>query len=544
MHKLNLSLFGLLVVAGLAACSDPLNVQNINNPDRLRLYARPSDLEGLIGDSYRQLHAATIGGVDDNIPNQARVMSWENASTLANFGFAVRSAIPRVFIDNSRGNQVSAGDLKDYNGTQRAARAAADGINRIALGHVSLGSAAQDARAQAFAWFVLGAAQGSTALIYDSAAVINPYASLTDVPPLSGYADLTVAALADFDSSMAWTTRASAATGANGFPLPVGWINGNALTATQFTQLVHSWKAMIRANVSRDPTERAAVNWDSVRIDAAAGITADLYITTVVSPSWNVALGQAYFYGGWHQASQFLIGMADSSGAYDAWLAAPYTTKTMFVVQTRDARFPPGNTRAAQQAASPALPPAGRYFRNRTGLDNPADNYGTSMYDWYRPQAWYNANYLGPYPLFTKAQNDLLLAEAYIRLGQVTLATPYIDISRTRAGLPALSGVITTATQVVPGGAACVPRVPQPPTYASAGCGTVMEAMKWEYRMETMYTGYCLGYVSGRGWGDLPEGTAIQWPVPWQEMDTRNHPFYNLGGVGKLGGSAKGNYGL
>ena len=191
-----------------------------------------------------------------------------------------------------------------------------------------------------------------------------------------------------------------------------------------------------------------------------------------------------------------------------------------------------------------ALPPAGRYFKNRTGLDQPADNWGTSQYDWYRPQAWYNASLLGPYLLFTKAENDLLLAEAYIRLNQVALAAPLIDITRTAAGLPALTGVITTATQPVPGGVSCVPRVPQGPNYTSAGCGTILEAMKWEFRLETMFTGYCLSYVSGRGWGDLPEGTAIHWPVPWQEMDTRNHPFYNLGGVGKLGGSARGTYGL
>ena len=545
MYKLNFSLFGLLVVAGLAACSDPLNVQNINNPDRSRIYSRPADLEGLISDSYRQWHQGTVGGSDYSIPSQARAWSWENASGLANWGMGLRASIPRVFIDNSRGNQTQQENLKDFNATQRSARAAADGINRISVGKVSLGSAAQDARAQAFAWFVLGISQGATALIYDSAAIIDPYAELTAIPDLTGYKEIAAAALVDLDSALKWTTAATTAGGANGFPLPSGWINGNALTAADFTKLIRSWKAVIRANVARDPTERAAVDWTQVRDDAAAGITADLYITTVTSPSWSITLNQAYLYGGWHQAAQFLIGMADSTGAYDAFLAAPYAAKTMFLVQTADRRFPPGATRAAQQAASPALPPAGRYFRNRTGLDNPADNYQTSMYDWYRPQAWYNANQLGPYPVFLKAQNDLLRAEALIRLGDIPGAATLIDISRTAAGLPALSGVITTAAQTVPGGAACVPRVPQPPSYTSAGCGTIMEAMKWEYRMETMYTNYCLFYISGRGWGDLPEGTATSWPVPYQELDTRNHPIYNLGGVGKTGGSVgKGTYGL
>ena len=36
--------------------------------------------------------------------------------------------------------------------------------------------------------------------------------------------------------------------------------------------------------------------------------------------------------------------------------------------------------------------------------------------------------------------------------------------------------------------------------------------------------------VDGRGWGDLPEGTAYEYPVPYQEMQSRQRPSYNLGG--------------
>ena len=49
---------------------------------------------------------------------------------------------------------------------------------------------------------------------------------------------------------------------------------------------------------------------------------------------------------------------------------------------------------------------------------------------------------------------------------------------------------------------------------------------------------------AARGWGDLPEGTPIQWPVPYQEMDARAEPFYALGGVGQPGSAGPGNYGL
>ena len=143
-------LSGVLVAVALAACQDPLTVQNTNNPDRTRVLARPTDLEALIAGTFKTAFNATFG--TDGLGPSARTMSWENASNLANWGLGPRSAIPRSFIDNARGNPYQGENQADFNGLQRAARAAADGINRMVLGGVSLGSVAQDARAKAFAW--------------------------------------------------------------------------------------------------------------------------------------------------------------------------------------------------------------------------------------------------------------------------------------------------------------------------------------------------------------------------------------------------------
>jgi hypothetical protein len=551
MHKLSRALSGVLVAVVLAACKDPLTVANTNNPDRLRVLGTPADLETYTSGAFRSMFVGTNGGSDDNIPSQARVMSFENSSSLANFGMSARGAIPRSFIDNGRGNQVSAGNVKDFNLLSRSARSAADGINRMTLGGISLGSAAQDARLKAFAWFTLGLSLGRLALVYDSSTIINPYDDLSFVPPLSGYADVMVAAIKDLDSAVTWATTATTATGANGFPLPVGWINGNALTAAQFIQLVRTYRAQLRADVARTPAARAAVRWDSVALDAAAGITADIVVTTATSPSWSIAVNQIYLYAQWGQASSFIIGMADSSGAYANWLAQPLGNKAPFVVVTADQRFPQGLNRAAQIANSPALPAtAVQYFRNRSGGDSPSDVYGQSQYDFYRFQAWYNSQRIGSNgpALISKNQNDMLRAEALIRTGNIPGAIALIDPYRTRAGLPTLASAgITAVGQPVPGGNACVPRIPvgTGPTWTGTTCGDIMEAMKWEFRMENMYVGYTSWFFPTRGWGDLPEGTPLHWPVPWQEMDTRRLAFYNLGGVGGTDGAVgKGTYGL
>jgi hypothetical protein len=138
---------------------------------------------------------------------------------------------------------------------------------------------------------------------------------------------------------------------------------------------------------------------------------------------------------------------------------------------------------------------------------------------------------------------DMLAAEGYLQLGQIAPAAALIDKYRVRAGLPALSGVIGSMTSPVPGGNACVPQVPARDGITTS-CGTIFEAMKWEKRLETAFTGWNSWYFDSRGWGDLPEGTALEYPVPFQELDARQKPLYNLGGVGGKSAAPKGTYGF
>jgi hypothetical protein len=247
----------------------------------------------------------------------------------------------------------------------------------------------------------------------------------------------------------------------------------------------------------------------------------------------------------WHQMTPYIIGMADSSGAYDSWLAVRRGDRVPFTIKTADLRFPAGDTRTAQNNVGQGAPTGRRYFRNRApGLDQAATGWQNSEYDHYRWRAFADASRIGPVPIFTVAENDLLAAEGYLRTGQIAKAATLIDKTRTTAGLPALSGVITSLTQQVPGGRACVPRVPVGPTFTTTQCGTILEALKWEKRMETAFTVYGAWYFDSRGWGDLPEGTPLSWPVPYQELDARLLPIYTLGGVGGKEAAGVSTYGF
>ncbi len=549
MSKLRFVAAGVFALA-FFACKDTLVVPDQTDPDRDRALSKPADVEAFIGSTYAQVEDGTLGGSNDDLQTQLLVMGMENTSALANFAMGPRGAIPRTPIENTRNSTGSAGNYRDFVVLHRAARMAVMGIGAIQR-LVTLGTPAQDARARSFARFVQGVAFGNLALTYDSASIVSETDPYPFVVPFSSYTAVMAAALVELDSAMI-IARANPAS----FPLPNTWINGNGLDTTGFFRLIRSYKARFRASVGRTPAERAAADWASIIADANNGITADFNLATNPTAGWDVVWpAQAFATGtaNWHQMSQFWMGMADSSGGYDAWLATRPDLRAPFLVVTRDLRFPQGATRAAQigdtlRAGFKTF--AGfPFWRNRpAGEDQPGQPLQISMYDFYRTRAFQTAGRIGTYPIMTRAELRLLTAEGYIRTGSVAAATVRIDSSRvTRGGLPSVAALADTLTPI-PGGVSCVPRVPD--ASATAGpfkaskCGNLWDALKWEYRMETAYTGYGMWYFAARGWGDLPEATALYWPVPYQEMDARRKTFYSSGGVGGTGSAPRGNYGL
>ena len=371
------------------------------------------------------------------------------------------------------------------------------------------------------------------AAIYDSTAILTP--ARTPEDSLFHYSVVNQQALAMLDSALA-IVRGPGGLAPN-FPIPADYMTGTAIDTTQFVRMVRSYKAKFRAGVARNPAERAAVDWEAVRADAAAGITSNIEVALDPSIGWSMggSIVQLMLFQGWHQMPAFIIGMADTSGAYSSYLSVGITTVparngATLLIRTPDKRFPKGDTRAAQQAfQSDVTPLSGVYFRNRpSGGDtgNNADPWSNSQYDHFRFRPVRDANGIGTWILLTAADVRLLRAEALMRLNRTAEAIPLINITRDSNNLASIP-LTAASTDPVPGGNACVPKVPQPGVFTTAVCGSVFEAMKWEKRMETALTGFASWFIDGRGWGDLPVGTGVSWPVPYQELDSRAKPLYN-----------------
>lgn len=524
-------------VALLAGCnaSDTLNVNDTNQPDVARALATPDGIDAVLRGGFSQVfgasHASTTG-----ITEAAMVISLESYGTVANFGMNLRANIPRLPIDNGRGNATAAenfADFQNYSARARTISNAIAALDRLTAAGGSLGSKANDARGRSFGFFALGWANGNLSLMYDSVAVSNPTLKSSDVPPLVGYKDGMAAALAQLDTAINIAIAAKAA--GNSFSLPTTYIPvTGGLDLDTYVQVLHSLKARLRAGVARDPAERAAVDWTKVLADAQAGIKANVVLNLDASQGLGYSwLNQAAVFQGWHSMPNDIIGMADTSSGYANWLSVGRGQRTPFLIITPDKRFPQGNTRPDQIANSPAatavMPTV--YFRNRSpNEDTFTGNWGDGYYDFVRYRHYRQLSSTGPWNWITQTENEMLMAEALIRLNRAAEAVPLINRTRVINGLepfPAGSDATTRAPAQTGGSAtSCVPRTP---TGAgnSLECGTLFEAMKYEKRLEEIFSGYVLWMQDNRGWGDLPVGSPQMWPVPYQEMDARTEPFYN-----------------
>jgi hypothetical protein len=534
----------------LSACNDPLEVENTNNPDIATVLRLPRDVESLTGRLYQNVHAATMTSADlagtadpNNIYPMMLTMGLENVSQLNNYGMGPRGSLPRSFIDNARGNSFQVEHLRNFQRGQNAAQTATAVIEKLLDSSFTIGSAAADTRAKSFAYFGLATALGNVALAYDSAAIARPFQG-DSVPPLVDYKDVMAAAIADLDTAQTFAESA-AFTGS----IPAAWLAASAdVSKANYIRLIRSYKARFRAQVARTPEERAAVDWAKVIADATNGITGDFTLQLTPTGGWNYQwIVQHFASSTWHGMTPYIIGMADTTATrFDTWLSTPRDSRVPFLINTPDKRFPPGADRAAQLAASTlAATAAGQYFRNRpAGEDQLGAAWQNNFYEHYRWRSLFEAARVGSWVTYSKAENDMYAAEGYIRTGNIPAAVALINASRTlpRVGLPPIPATISRTAGVpdaAGGSAGCVPRVPDPTRgFIVSKCGDVVEAMKWESRMESAYAAYAAWYMNGRGWGDLPEGTAIHFPVPFQEADARDVPFKNVGGVGQPGGAA------
>ncbi len=504
---------GLLLLA--AGCAD-LVVPNNNDPDRARAISEPGDVQSLIASGFVPTWNAQQWYNGLALP--LSTMAWEHGASWGNAGMWQMSWYPREEWPNNQGWPYY--DWIEYGWSQPYASAApaADALRAIDGGLEIIldgedGPVDETPRAQAFAHFILGYSLGTIALTYDRGFVVDENADLANLQ-LQPYNEVMDAALDHFQTSIDISN-------ANDFTLETGWINGNPLTSDELAELAHSFMARYMTKVARYPAERAAVDWAAVITHVDNGITEDFMITQAPPTWWDDVKIYGDIFASWSRASYFHYGKADVSGGFEAWRAAAPDARTEFLIITPDQRYPQGAT-IEDQRANPGL-----YFVNIDPRPFRANRgswyfsyYKNSRYDYYGAAGWEAATLA-----FGKSELDMIKAEALIRMGgAANLADAATLINITRVGNGGLAPV--TAAGVPGTTATCVPQ------NADGTCGSLMEAMKYEKRLENTHTQLGTWFFDSRGWGDLEVGTPVMAPIPAGELEVLGLDVYTFGGVG------------
>ncbi len=524
--------FKLLASLGLGAalaglgCQD-LDVTNPADPDRQRTVAQPASLESLV--------ASTFGTwwewVHDVYPSYAMsTMADEFTAAFFDFGILVASSEPRVAYNNSPLYSDSDVNQDPWYGLYGSLFGANDGLRAIAggarintLGVDSANVRNGTDRTLAVAKLMQGLSHGYLALYFDQAYIVGEGIQ-PDTLTTPGSVGLKLAPApyaAVMDTALAELAEAGRiADGPSSFTLPaVGWLY-QGMNDRYLSQLSHSYRARLMAQVARTRAERAAVNWAGVITQVDSGITTDFAPVAIPGVLFDdfkriAARETPTIPGNFVRVDYMTVGPADSTNGFVNWLASPLNSRAPFQMRTRDRRI--------QGAASATAP--GKYFGYSTSNRFAASRgtYHQSRYYFLRVgrfDAWQN----GPQLELTRTEMDLLKAEALIRLGRTAEALPLIN--RTRVANGELPPVTIEGPPNTPG---CVPRK------QNGTCGSLWDALRYEKRIENVGVHPPGAYLDARGWQALAVNTPIHLPIPGRELQTLIQPLYTFGGAGGTG---------
>lgn len=460
------------------ACHD-LEVENVNNADLDRVLADPNQYPDVIAGAYiawwqmqtRAEPNLVLGTVSDEI-----TCSWNN------FGMNVYAAEPRVAYDNSpTSNFASVGESAWGNGY-----GAIGSLNDVMRKIINEEQVVEDDEGNditqmvlAHGYFLQGSAFGHLALLYDR--VYTPDESVLteelvnqDYPANSNYAEVIELAIDKLDKAIALCK-------ANSFVTPSNFIAGTAYDQDQLAMLASTYAARLLAYGARTGAENSATAWDRVETYASNGINFD-FVPIGDANYWYDEYKAYGSFPGWGRLDQSVVHLLDPT------MPERYPvdgTTDLGPATSADARLGTDFTYVE-----------GQNFRPERGLYQ-YSNYRVSRYD-------DTHNFAGNMYLILRAENDLLLAEAYVRQGkQLADAAMLINTTRVgRGGLAALTGAETTTD--------------------------LLDALWYERKVELILTCAIVPFADRRRHDRLTTGSWNQLPIPGSDLELLGEDIYTF----------------
>ncbi len=543
------------LLLGATACQD-LAVDNLVNPDRERATTNALDVEAFIGGAlypsmWQALHATGTGtAVGGPIVSAFPLIASEFTATMAGYNTLLwwdDVKEPRVRHDNgafiSVGNGPS-GPRNFWTLSGRAGSIAYDGLQLIDGGlQIEEGGVDRTPRARAYAKFMQGWVWGYQSMIFEKANYVPESMNIPSDPralvemsqqTLVDHPALLDAALASLDEAIALAQAHPAVVNFPSFgESPLWFQSAEAISNEKFIQMANTLAARLIVLSARSPQERANLPWNRVLQYTANGLQNSDWEAQLASgrTSQLVLRSQNNAIGGTtnHRVDYRVIGPADQSGAYQNWINSPLEARDRFDIVTPDRRV-----------TGPTPQSDGAYLRWReddNGFEPDRGRYLYSAYQWARHAiklgltGTITGNNQGTHRMLTADENGLLRAEALVRTGDRAGAADLINVTRTRehtidgVTYPGLAPVTPAGVPEVNG--VCVPRTD------SGECGDLLSAIRYERMLELLATDNVRGFADSRGWGTLPNGTILSWPIPGDALQLYEMEPYTYGGVGE-----------
>ncbi len=538
----------VVAAAAIVTVSCNLNVENPNDPDRIRSLGQPSGLQALLGGGVRtwvetreNYYVMPLDAQADNY-----TASWNNAAM--RFYSSVGSDCPiRCGWTNSATAPEAAGgptvEVLWYGYYNVLATA-----NNVLIGIQDLHVCFDDdcavdstltQRNKAVARMLQGMALAGIAMIYDQGFVVDETTDLS-VPknlPFKTRQEVRDAALAKLNQAYTEAGVRTWSTPGGTDPSWFGVGSGRSYTNVQIQQLIRTMEAELIAMFPRNSAENTAADWATVANYASQGISSgtpfqfEFYIDQTTREC-GVACIKTWGNSVSTERVDTRVAAILTTNHQDPWPAPSGNPCPTISADKRvgDGTYGPANNKNYNQVAitNPADAGAGTDYACAGVAIFPAargsyhqSNLAHVRYHWlaYRGENFPTDDATGQDPLYTTQMNDLLWAEGLIRSGgSAVTAAGKINNSRvTRGGLTALTG--------------------------AEGTPALIAALQYEQEIEFMGQGVTpffnrrrSGYNAAAGGGrpayvdGLITGTPRHMPVPAKELDILTRAVYTFGG--------------
>ncbi|MDB4906441.1 MAG: hypothetical protein JWO05_1225 [Gemmatimonadetes bacterium] len=485
---------GLAVLLASAAC-DSLNVSNPNAPDATRALADPNGVQAVAGGTLRTwfntTNAMNATGVLVTMADSYSA-SWNNFNMrlYSSGGIGDPSGAKRTAWGNDPADAARTSIETYWYGYYAGLSSANDVLRAIRAGKLVIGDAANTKMVETIGVLAQGMMLSSIAMNYDQGFIVD---ETTDLASLQFSAREKVR-----DAALAKLAEAATLAGANAFSTPASWTNGTSYSNVEIQKLANTFAARTIAYYPRNSTENTAADWAKVATLAANGISNG---------------GKAFQFTG------------DGCINYCDELKLWSNDLTTMRVDTRVANLmdpvtqkhpwpdPTGNPKPNSADKRLGNGDNGTDFRwNSDQIFRPArGQYHQSEIAHIRyEEASFNdpngtGGGYGIDPVISKAENDLLWAEALIRTnGSLATAASLINNTRvTRGGLPAAT--------------------------AADGAAGLLTKLQYEQEIELMGLGP-QPYYNRRRIDGLQAQTPRQMPVPSKELGVLQKEVYTFGG--------------